>query len=75
MNSLVTALPGLVIIFILAGGVDALAGVLFYKIDYTFMKFYFSNYEILWIKIECDECGYTFYIDSKVCKKQKSSLC
>ena len=29
MNALVTALPGLVIIFVLAGGVNALAGVLF----------------------------------------------
>ena len=28
MNALVTALPGLVIIFVLAGGVNALAGVL-----------------------------------------------
>ena len=29
MNALVTALPGLMIIFVLAGGVNALAGVLF----------------------------------------------
>ena len=29
MNALVTALPGIVIIFVLAGGVKALAGVLF----------------------------------------------
>ena len=31
MNSLVTALPGLVPIFVSAGGVNAFAGVLFYK--------------------------------------------
>ena len=35
MNSLVTALPGLVPIFVSAGGVNALAGVLF------FFYFYF----------------------------------
>ena len=29
MNALVTALPGLVVIFVLAGGVNALVGVLF----------------------------------------------
>ena len=33
MNALITALPGLVIIFVLAGGVNALAGVLFYVRD------------------------------------------
>ena len=38
MNALVTALPGLVIIFVLAGGVNALAGVLFIYINHFLKK-------------------------------------
>ena len=35
MNSLVTALPGLELIFVSAGGVNALAGVLFLDTNYS----------------------------------------
>ena len=33
------------------------------------------NYEIVWIKIECDKCVIKFYINSKLWQKQKPSLC
>ena len=38
MNALVTALPGLVIIFVLAGGVNALAGVLLLILSWSKLK-------------------------------------
>ena len=50
MNALVTALPGLVPIFVLAGGVNALAGVLLLidiVLTVSHLEFYIKNFRIL----------------------------
>ena len=50
MNSLVTAMPSLVPIFALAGGVNALAGVVLAKksIDCIPMTFQVVSYTMMW---------------------------
>ena len=68
INALVTALPGLVIIFVLAGGVNALAGVSFSlesRIHNNLFKFYY-----FFIALDCDFesdelCGFTFDLSAE----------
>ena len=51
MNSLVTALPGLVPIFVSAGGVNALAGVLFwFDNDFVIESKYHRKIVVLFLK-------------------------
>ena len=68
MKSLVTALPGLVPIFVSAGGVNALAGVLFYLVVHNhrwiFIFFTGSGAITLFSALQTSSHGPTSRMDS-----------